>query len=174
MEPGTAADDERREVARRLRELPDDSTYPDPIGAVADHEGRYAAADAADRPADPIEPTGGPTERGADSIHDRCFARIGGADGAEDYVLCSIVSAIEEYRHPERVAAGTVRPVDRDALLALADGTEESGNLPVKHPGVCVLHDDDFSRELGHARRIREACGETGRDTRRSGQEEEE
>lgn len=49
--------------------------------------------------------------------------------------------------------------VDRDALLALADEMEEFGNLPVKHPGVRVLHSEDFSRELGYARRIREACG---------------
>ena len=49
--------------------------------------------------------------------------------------------------------------VDRDALLALAEEMEEFGNLPVKHPGVRVLHNDDFSRELGYARRIREALG---------------
>ena len=49
-------DDERREVARRLRGLPDDSTYPDLIGAIADHDGWYAAADAADRLADLIDP----------------------------------------------------------------------------------------------------------------------
>ena len=48
---------------------------------------------------------------------------------------------------------------DREALLALADEMEESGNLPVKHPGVRVLHNDDFSRELGYARRIRKALG---------------
>ena len=49
--------------------------------------------------------------------------------------------------------------IDRDALLALAEEMEEFGNLPVKHPGVRVLHNDDFSRELGYARRIREALG---------------
>ena len=48
---------------------------------------------------------------------------------------------------------------DRDALLALANEMEEFGNLPVKHPGIRVLYNDDFSRELGYARRIREACG---------------
>ena len=48
---------------------------------------------------------------------------------------------------------------DRGALLALADEMEEFGNLPVKHPGIRVLHNDDFSRELGYARRIREAVG---------------
>ena len=50
------SDDEKREVAERLRELPDDSTYPDLIGAIADHDGWYAAADAADRLADLIGP----------------------------------------------------------------------------------------------------------------------
>ena len=52
-----------------------------------------------------------------------------------------------------------LHPVDRDALLALADEMEEFGNLPVKHPGIRVLHNDDFSRELGCARRIRKALG---------------
>ena len=56
--------------------------------------------------------------------------------------------------------AGLVKPsCDREALLALAEEMEEFGNLPVKHPGVRVLHNDDFSRELGYARRIREALG---------------
>ncbi|MDM8162430.1 hypothetical protein [Collinsella intestinalis] len=53
----------------------------------------------------------------------------------------------------------TEKPVDRDALLALADEMEEFGNLPVKHPGIRVLQNDDFSRELGYARRIRKALG---------------
>lgn len=52
-----ATDDERREVARRLRELPGDSTYPDLIGVIAGHDGWYPAADAADRLADLIEPS---------------------------------------------------------------------------------------------------------------------
>ena len=51
------SDDERREVARMLRELPGDSTYPDLIGVIADHDGWYPAADAADRLADLIEPS---------------------------------------------------------------------------------------------------------------------
>ena len=49
-------DDDRREVARMLRELPGDSTYPDLIGVIADRDGWYPAADAADRLADLIEP----------------------------------------------------------------------------------------------------------------------
>ena len=48
---------------------------------------------------------------------------------------------------------------DRDALLALADEMEEFGNLPIKNPGIRVLQNDDFSRELGYARRIRKALG---------------
>ena len=50
-------DSERREVARRLRELSGDSTYPDLIGVIADRDGWYPAADAADRLADLIEPS---------------------------------------------------------------------------------------------------------------------
>ena len=45
-------------MARRLRELPGDSTYPDLIGVIADHDGWYPASDAADRLADLIEPSG--------------------------------------------------------------------------------------------------------------------
>lgn len=55
--------------------------------------------------------------------------------------------------------ADTDKKIDRDALLAMADEMEEFGNLPVRHPGVCVLHNEDFSRELGYARRIRKALG---------------
>ena len=51
------SDEERREVARMLRELPGDSTYPDLIGVIADHDGWYPAADAADRLADLIDPS---------------------------------------------------------------------------------------------------------------------
>ena len=59
----------------------------------------------------------------------------------------------------EREASRLSGGIDRDALLALADEMEEFGNLPIKNPGIRVLHNDDFSRELGYARRIREAVG---------------
>lgn len=49
--------------------------------------------------------------------------------------------------------------IDRDALLELADEMYEFGSLPVKHQGVRVLHSEDFSREFGYARRIRKALG---------------
>ena len=111
-----ATDDERREVARRLRELSDDSTYPDLIGAIADHDGWYAATDAADRLADLIDP-------------DCEDGRYGG--------VC------------------TARPVDRDALLALADEIERTADFDT---GI------DPRVLLSFARRIREACGEEVRN----------
>ena len=51
-----ATDEERREVARRLRELPDDAGYSDLAGAIAGNRGWYVAADAAHRLVDLIEP----------------------------------------------------------------------------------------------------------------------
>ena len=155
------ADDERREVARRLR----DRLKTDGIGGFTSgefgnavyfsvmhgHRGGYV--EAGSFLADLIEPSCDPTERGIDSIYDWCFAAIEGADGSEDELFCAIMSAIEDYRHPERVTATTVRPVDRDALLALAgdvDGAaDDSGGF---EPLAGMLRDI--------ARRIREACGE--------------
>lgn len=92
--------------------------------------------------------------RGIDSIYDWCFERLEGADGAEDELYCSIMSAIEDYRHPERVTARTARPVDRDALLALAKVLGGIGDRYNEHERY----------ELGTtfkaiADRIREACG---------------
>ena len=94
-------DDERREVARRLRELPDDSTYPDLIGAIADHDGWYAAADAADRLADLIEP-------GEPKVE--CVAEVK-VDGER----------LEELVHNVAVE---LTGIDRNALLELADEME--------------------------------------------------
>ena len=118
-----ATDDERREVARRLREYVD---LPDDWWADT-YSGFYVEKCAF-----------GNVERHRES---ELFARL--ADLIE----------------PDDHFADTGEKVDRDALLALAEEMEEFGNLPVKHPGVRVLHNDDFSRELGYARRIREACG---------------
>ncbi len=56
-----------------------------------------------------------PTERGIDSIYEWCFEHLEGADGAEDYLYCTIMRAIEDYRHPELATAYTVRAVDREA-----------------------------------------------------------
>ena len=90
-------DDERREVARRLRELPGDSTYPDLIGVIADHDGWYPAADAADRLADLIEPG----ESGQNLDKNRDTVQI------------------------ESPAVQKAPECDRDALLALADEMDD-------------------------------------------------
>ena len=102
------------------------------------------------RLADLIEPSCDPTERGIDSIYDWCFAAIEGADGPEDELYCSIMSAIEEYRHPERITARTARPVDREALLALAS------SMCRRHSWISA---SDAERAKAIARRIRELCG---------------
>lgn len=88
-----------------------------------------------------------PTERGIDSIYEWCRERLEGADGAEDYLYCSIMRAIEDYRHPELATAHTVRAVDREALLALADEMSMDGM-----DGLLIPMSE-------YARRIREALG---------------
>ena len=83
-------------------------------------------------------------------------------DSIEDCVLaiCCGIDETEVLRFRAADVEFVPKPTcDRDALLALAEEMEEFGNLPVKHPGIRVLHNDDFSRELGYARRIREALG---------------
>lgn len=162
-------DEERREVARRLREnaeahpdmslilnlaFADDSLKPD--GAM---EWKVTPHDAAMRLADLIEPTCDPTERGIDSVYDWCRGRLEGADGAEDELYCSIMRAIEDYRHPGRASAHTVRAVDRDALLALADEMDRDGKIQRgrQKAGERWFIDGLDVRE--YARRIREALG---------------
>lgn len=152
------SDNERREVARRLRELSrcvfsPENTYEllaDAFG-VDDFED---TSDLFNRLADLIEPSCDPTERGIDSIYEWCFERLEGADGAEDYLYCTILSAIEEYRHPERVTARTARPVDREALLALAEEMRRNTRG--------MLSDDkvDASDIWYYEHLLRKACGE--------------
>ena len=127
-------DEERREVARRLRALPDDSTYPDLIGAIADHDGWYAAADAADRLADLIEPSAQcPYYHG-----DRHYCSIHDVPAIDRDALLALADEMEvtgrEYRHM----------VNENFVTSdLIDDAPE-----------------DF---VEYARRIREACGEEGR-----------
>ena len=156
-------DDERRRVAERLRCAAEQrQPYTQPTLAC------FIGADCVDiwtRLAELIEPaptssdrgrTPDPTERGIDSIYDWCFECIEGADGAEDFLYCTIMSAIEEYRHPERVTARTARPVDREGLLALTDGivdaARDSSNIGIEGEFAEVM------RKL--ARNIRVLCGE--------------
>lgn len=167
--------DERREVARRLRELPDDSTYPDLIGAIADHDGWYAAADAADRLADLIDPPYpdamasykgwraevydpdgvlvSPSNVAADLVR----AHADGKVPSEPKARCVAEVKVDGERL-ERLAhdaAVELTGIDRDALLALAD--ELSGDtldVPAVY-GTCVGGYVAACRDV--ARRIREA-----------------
>lgn len=101
-----------------------------------------------------------PTERGIDSIYEWCFEHIEGADGAEDELFCSIMRAIEDYRHPELATAYTVRAVDREALLALADDMDRDGKIQRGRQKVGERWFIDGLDVREYARRIREACGE--------------
>ena len=166
-----ATDDERRQMSRILRDSHD---------FVIDSYGRFwsngtlfgmslvawskeTIRNGLSHLADLIEPaptssdrgqTPDPIERGIDSIYDWCFERIEGADGAEDFLYCTIMSAIEEYRHPERVTATTARPVDREALLALAE--------EIRRNTRGMLSDDkvDASDIWYYEHLLRKACGE--------------
>lgn len=126
-------DDERRDVARRLRELPDDSTYPDLIGAIADHDGYYAEADAADRLADIIEPS---------EPKVKCVAEVK-VDGER----------LEKLAHD---AAVELTGIDRDALLALAEELDGLGLT-----GFSSGWSSGAVNVGSFARRIREALGVT-------------
>ena len=140
------ADSERRAIAAKLRKtrverynsILNGIHLGESVGVcaqiVSPHEDQVRAA--ADRLSDLIEPS---------EPKVKCVAEVK-VDGER----------LEGLVHD---AAVELTGIDRDALLALADEMEEFGNLPVKHPGIRVLHNDDFSRELGYARRIREALG---------------
>lgn len=158
-------DDERREVAERLRETKaecEERGYPwmcDDLILALGYDHDYEAGDEIfDRLADLIEPTSDPTGRGIDSIYQWCFERLEGADGAEDELFCSIMRAIEDYRHPERATAHTVRAVDRDTLLELAEDVTEAAAMAT---AVDASKSAEMLAELllDIARSIREACG---------------
>ena len=133
-------DTERREVARRLREYSG--------GRKAFHLGRLCAACGIDK--------------------SRLMSRTTDADAEAWAHLADLIEPSESGQNLDRnqdtvqmesPAVQIEHECDRDALLALADEMEEFGNLPIKNPGIRVLQNDDFSRELGYARRIREALG---------------
>lgn len=89
---------------------------------------------------------------------------IGGGIVSETYVTYRVWDGCKapiNLEYGGRLIGQIVREstIDRDALLEIVDEMEVFGNLPVKHPGVRVLHNEDFSRELGYARRIRKALG---------------
>ena len=97
-------------------------------------------------------------ERGIESIKEWCLGAMEGADGALDGMLCDILGAIEEYEHPELARADTVRSVDRETLLKLADEMVEMFRIGA-FTGEGI--DRSWCRELydKYAKRVREACG---------------
>lgn len=119
------------------------------------------------RLADMIEPSCESTASGIDSICEWCRERLEGADGAEDVLYMAIMKAIDEYRHPELAEAQTVRRVDRDALLALADGLDADADRIIEAAKNARFGTGPRMGEAKHdacewrsiARRIREALG---------------
>lgn len=162
-------DDERRRIATGLRHVIANWTgmgwelylpFLDvKLLGTASHPDNHHLEDSARRLADLIEPSD-PTDRGIDSIYEWCRERLEGADGAEDELYMAIMRAIDEYRHPEMAEAQTVRRVDRDALLELADEMDRDGRTQRERQkaGERLFIDGLDVRE--YARRIREACGE--------------
>lgn len=139
-----ATDDERREVARRLRGGYD---------VVSDAHGRFwlngtlfgmditarseeQIRDGLARLADLIEPTDG---FDLDTVQRVCFECMEGCDEPEWTLYTTIYDAIARYKRGE---SGPT--CDRDALLALADEMDAEKN---------------FVLVGGYARRIREALG---------------
>ena len=132
------SDDERRRVAERLRGDPCDTLIPYRTGI---HLG-MGCHEAANR------------------FWDMC-ERI---KYAGDYVIAHSTRSVladlidpdcEEGRYS---VARTVRPVDREALLALADEIAESADYRMSRREICAPIGIYVLRE--YARRIREACGE--------------
>ena len=145
-------DSERREVARRLRELSGDSTYPDLIGVIADHDGWYPAADAADRLADLIEPS---CDRDTpQKVAEEMFGKMRHSTKEE----------ADAYEAMLKSKSVEIHPVDRDALLDMEDEMFESATGLAL---ISELEEDADLKDLqttmakvlfGYARRIREAC----------------
>lgn len=163
-------DDERREVARRLREFAKDkwsltvggnsSTIRYAISDIVFGDKKYhSGVDLLDRLADLIEPVDG---FDLDTVQRVCLERMDGCDEPEWTLYTTVYGAIARYKrgdsgpscntsatHLRRVtdASATVEVSQRDALLALVDEMEqETGSVC----GVCMGKS---------ARRIREALG---------------
>lgn len=134
--------EERREVARRLRELDYSDLQESLICAYLDALGIEGYADwvgIAHRLADLIEPTDG---FDLDTVQRVCFERMEGCDEPEWTLYAIIHDAIARYRRGE---SGPI--CDRDALLALADELEEDACWEVQTPG-----------DASGAWRLKDAC----------------
>lgn len=153
-------DDERREVAARLREIEQGVIGAlIPTGELAESilraidYGRSDAMTPYGRLADLIEPVDG---FDLDTVQRVCFECMEGCDEPEWTLYTTIHDAIARYRRGE---SGPT--YDRDALLALAEDVDEAAAMAVvadASKGVKLLAD----MLLDIARRIREACGEVG------------
>lgn len=142
--------EERREVARRLRELDYSDLQESLICAYLDAlgiEGYEDWVSIAHRLADLIEPTGG---FDLDTVQRVCFECMEGCDEPEWTLYTTIHDAIARYKRGE---SGPT--YDREALLALAD---EMDDACPESASVAVVYIDDY------ARRIREALGLGERD----------
>lgn len=144
-----ATDDERREVARRLRKL-DYSDFQE--GLICSYmnalciEEYVDGVDIAHRLADLIEPTDG---FDLDTVQRVCFECMEGCDEPEWTLYTTIHDAIARYKRGE---SGPT--YDRDALLALARQMETIGSITAV--GTVEMKPESF---LAIARRIREALG---------------
>ena len=149
-----ATDDERREVARRLREyvdLPDDwwaDTYSGfyvekcAFGNVERHRESELFA----RLADLIEPS---CDRDTpQKAAEKMFGKMRHSTKEE----ADAYDAMLKSKSVER------RPIDRDALLALADEIAEAADYRMSRGEICAPIGIYVLRD--YARRIREACGE--------------
>ena len=127
--------DERRRVAERLKmKLAGGSPHSicESVRYALSAKEREGNFDVLSRLANLIDPDGGhdagkssdPTEQGVESIKEWCLGAMEGADGALDSMLCEIVGAIEDYRHPERIEYVSFKDIgcaNCDSLLKLAD-----------------------------------------------------
>lgn len=153
IEPDTTSDTTKS--AEDTTKTPTSSdTAPTSSDASATHTDATATCDTSQGRRDTVacDPTG----RGVDSIYEWCRGRLEGADGAEDYLYCTIMRAIEDYRHPERATAHTVRAVDREALLALADDMRR--HVAMDEQSRCRRWVSP-EEAVAYADRIREALG---------------
>lgn len=150
--------EERREVARRLRELDYSDLQESLICAYLDALGIKGYEDwigIAHRLADLIEPTDG---FDLDTVARVCFECLEGCDEPEYTLYDTILTAITRYKHGES-GLPLEMLVDRDALLAMAEEMVEMFRIGaftgegLDARGCRVLHGE-------YARRIREACGE--------------
>lgn len=162
-------DDDRREVARRLRDCVKNKAEGEMLslngssaairwlissGVFGDKK-YHSGADLIYRLADLIEPTDG---FDLDTVQRVCFECMEGCDEPEWTLYATIHDAIARYRRGESGPS-----CDRDALLALADEMEAGPRrerCPVAPDcSECAGHCSERLSEH-YARRIREACGE--------------